>query len=142
MPRVKIFSKTGIYETTITFFFCFPDYAKNFESSVEGTIWFSSVWGKRRHHWYHCLGQRRWEKGWFYWQVCIIWYFWFTLEMVNVVKRIIALCLVVVIDLYHFEGRDLIMVKQCLGEGKNRFEDWPVGGSFDQLMDRPSEFDI
>lgn len=48
----------------------------------------------------------------------------------------------IIIDLDCFEARDLIMVRQCLGELKNRFEDWPVGGSFDHLMDRLSEFDI
>lgn len=34
------------------------------------------------------------------------------------------------------------MVKQYLDELKNKFEDWPVGGSFDQLIDRVSKFDI
>ena len=29
----------------------------------------------------------------------------------------------ILIDLYCFEARDLIMVRQCLGELKNRFED-------------------
>lgn len=34
------------------------------------------------------------------------------------------------------------MVRRCLGELHTRFEDWLVGGSFDQLMDRLSKFDI
>lgn len=34
------------------------------------------------------------------------------------------------------------MIRPYLSEVKNRFEDWPVGGSFDQLMERLSKFDI
>lgn len=34
------------------------------------------------------------------------------------------------------------MLRPYLGEVKNKFEDWPVGGSFDQLMERLSKFDI
>lgn len=41
----------------------------------------------------------------------------------NFVKRIFALSLVTVNDLDCFERRDLIMVRQCLGELKTRFED-------------------
>lgn len=47
----------------------YTDSAKDPESTVEGAVWPSSVWGEWWSAGDHCVGQRHWEEGWFHWTV-------------------------------------------------------------------------